>query len=129
MQLLGRHQVSLHTIRRQAVSCAALDSHAHSLFTHGFQEDRSGRVRLAYEELLTETLLALAVSVRTKFYQGFEPNDPSADANHAGVYSVSIDGEEQEVKNLSVNKIQSPSMRDLRARRCDDKSEGMGSHR
>jgi hypothetical protein len=32
-------------------------------------------------------------------------------------------------KNLSVNKIQSPSMRGLRAWRRDDKSEGMGSHR
>ncbi|MDA8151344.1 MAG: hypothetical protein M0003_01300 [Acidithiobacillus sp.] len=70
MDVLGTHKVSWDFVRRLAVECHALDSSAFPLLSDSILDDKVGKNRSAYEELFTERLLALAIALRTKFYQG-----------------------------------------------------------
>jgi hypothetical protein len=63
------HRVSFDRIRRLAIECHALDLAVGTLFESGTYSP-SAATRDAQEELISENLLALAVSIRTKFYQG-----------------------------------------------------------
>lgn len=63
------HRVSFNRIRRLAIECHALDLAVGTLFDSGTYSP-SQRTRAAHDELLSEKLLALAISIRTKFYQG-----------------------------------------------------------
>ena len=73
MQLLGTHRVSLSHVRRQALRCYALDVAAEPLLLNGTHEDRDGRTKAEYEELYSTEILALAIAIRTLFYQGADP--------------------------------------------------------
>lgn len=63
------HSVSFDRIRRLAIECHALDLAVGTLFESGTYQP-SEATRNAHKELISENLLALAVSIRTKFYQG-----------------------------------------------------------
>ncbi len=85
MQVLGSHKVSLEAVRRLAIECHALDSVAYSLLSDSIHQDANGRTRAAYEELLTERLLTLAIALRTKFYQGMDVTATARYANDCGL--------------------------------------------
>jgi len=68
MDLFGKHRISLDSIRRLAIECHALDSGAVGLLIDT-TVDNTNRVRGIYEEIFSEKLLSLAISLRTKFYQ------------------------------------------------------------
>lgn len=63
------HSVSFDRIRRLAIECHALDLAVGTLFKSGTYPP-SQATREAHDELISEKLLTLAVSIRTKFYQG-----------------------------------------------------------
>lgn len=70
MQLHGTHKVNFDSIRSLAIICHALDLSAYHMFVDGTHFDRVGKTQIAYEELCTSQLIALAIALRTKFYQG-----------------------------------------------------------
>jgi hypothetical protein len=84
MDLFGTHRVSLAQVRRMAVRCYALEMAAHPLLLNGTHDDPSGATKAAYEELFTEELLALAIALRTKLYQGLDPSSSARFINPCG---------------------------------------------
>jgi hypothetical protein len=70
MKLVGQHAVSLSGIRALAIECHALDLSAKELLLFSIHRDDNGLTRAAYDELLTNKMLSLAIALRTKFYQG-----------------------------------------------------------
>lgn len=85
MDLLGTHKVSFDTIRSLAVQCYALDAAAYPLLLEGTHTDMSGKTKAAYEELFTGQLLALAIALRIKFYQGFNHKNTVRYVSAAGL--------------------------------------------
>ena len=84
MDVLGTHRVSWEAVRRLAIECHALDSAVYPLLTDSILDDKAGKNRITYEELFTEKLLALAIALRTKFYQ--VPNPPKPHGSTATTY-------------------------------------------
>ena len=78
MNVLGTYRVSWEAVRRLAIECHALDSTAHRLLIDTTLDDTVGKNRIAYEELVTEKLLALAIALRMKFYQGEDPAETAS---------------------------------------------------
>jgi hypothetical protein len=70
MELRGKHAVSFQAVRALAIECHALDLSAYELLFFPVHNDSRGRTRATYDELLTSKMLALAIALRTKFYQG-----------------------------------------------------------
>ncbi len=94
MDVLGSHKVSWHAVRRLAIECHALDSAAYPLLNDSILDNKAGKNRVAYEELFTEKLLALAIALRTKFYQGVDAAETSRYANDCGLlYRLEGEGE------------------------------------
>ena len=85
MELTGTHRVSFDSIRRLAIECHALDLAAHPLLKDTTHSDVSGRTRVAYEELQSSKLLALAIAIRTRFYQGLHAGSTEGFVIHSGV--------------------------------------------
>ena len=85
MDVLGKHKISWDAVRRLAVECHALDSAAFPLLADSILDDKIGKTRTAYEELFTERLLALAIALRTKFYQGIDATETRRFANDCGL--------------------------------------------
>ena len=95
MDVLGTHKVSWESVRRLAIECHALDSAAYPLLTDSILDDKTGKNRITYEELFTEKLLALAITLRMKFYQGAEPAETARYANDCGLL-YKLDGAVEE---------------------------------
>ncbi|MBE0547369.1 MAG: hypothetical protein IH627_06905 [Rubrivivax sp.] len=53
-----------------AIECHALDVAACEMLFNSVHRDRAGATQATYDELLTTKMLALAIALRTKFYQG-----------------------------------------------------------
>jgi hypothetical protein len=70
MELRGQHAVSFQAVRALAIECHALDLSAYELLLFPVHVDSRGLTRATYDELLTSKMLALAIALRTKFYQG-----------------------------------------------------------
>ena len=72
VELFGQHKVSADGLRALAIQCHALDMAGAHLFlpAQSTHVDESGRTKATYEELFTSHVLALAIALRTKFYQG-----------------------------------------------------------
>lgn len=70
MELRGQHAVSFQAVRALAIECHALDLSAHELLLFPVHDDSRDLTRATYDELLTSKMLALAIALRTKFYQG-----------------------------------------------------------
>lgn len=99
MEILGTHKVSWDTVRRLAIECHALDSSAYPLLTDSILNDKAGKNRSAYEELFTEKLLALAIALRAKFYQGVNAEETAYYSNDCGLlYRVDGDREDGPIK-------------------------------
>lgn len=84
MKLLGTHKVSFETVRSLAIQCHALDLSAYHLLLDSTHADSDGKTKAAYEELFTNQLLALAIAIRTKFYQGIPHKTTSRYVQHCG---------------------------------------------
>lgn len=95
MDILGTHKVSWETVRRLSIECHALDSAAYPLFTDSILNDKTAKNRATFEELFTEKLLALAIALRAKFYQGLDYKETSYYANDCGLL-YKIDGEKED---------------------------------
>ena len=87
MELLGTHKVSFESVRALAVQCHALDIAAYHLLSDSTHEDKSGKTKTTYEELFTFQLLALAIALRTKFYQGENHKATVRYVSHCGFLS------------------------------------------
>lgn len=85
MDLLGTHKVSFNTVRALAIKCHALDLSAYHLLFTSTHTDKNGRSKITYEELFTSELLALAIALRTKFYQGYSHQNTSSYVSHSGL--------------------------------------------
>lgn len=85
MQVLGTHKVSWDSVRRLAIECHALDAAAFPLLNDSVLNDKAGKIKTIYEELLTERLLALAIALRTRFYQGVDPESTKRYSNDCGL--------------------------------------------
>lgn len=95
MDLLGTHRFSWEAVRRLAIECHALDSAAYSLLADSILDDKAGKIRVVYEELFTEKLLALAIGLRVKFYQGADPAETGRFANDCGLF-YKLNGEDEQ---------------------------------
>ena len=85
MNLLGTHKVSFSTVRSLAVQCYALDAAAYLLLLDSTHTDKSGKTKATYEELFTGQLLALAIALRTKCYQGLDHKNTVRYVSAAGL--------------------------------------------
>lgn len=85
MDMLGTHRISWKTVRRLAIECHALDSAAYPLLTDSILNDKGGKNKAAYEELFSEKLLALAIALRAKFYQGINNEETAYYSNDCGL--------------------------------------------
>ena len=70
MEFRGQHAVSFQAVRTLVIECHALDLSAYELLLFPIHDDSRGLTRATYDELLTSKMLALAIALRTKFYQG-----------------------------------------------------------
>jgi len=70
MEFLGQHAVSFQAVRALSIECHALDQSAYELLLLPVHNDSRGLTKATYDELLTSKMLAMAISLRTKFYQG-----------------------------------------------------------
>lgn len=75
MELLGKLRVSFDEIRALAIQCHALDITAYHLFVDSTHDDKSGKTKFAYQDLMSRQFLGLAIALRTKFYQGLDHKD------------------------------------------------------
>lgn len=87
MDLFGTHRISVEAIRRLAVECHALDVSAVRLLVDTTVNEL-GCIRATYEELFSETLLSLAIALRTKFYQGVSEKDTERFVAHSAFLLV-----------------------------------------
>lgn len=97
MKLHGTHKVSFDTVRSLAIFCHALDISAYHLLYDSTHTDKDGRTKATYEELLTTQLLALAIALRTKFYQGQDHEATVPYVLHCGFLFKYKNGKEQSV--------------------------------
>lgn len=88
MKLTGQHSVSFDAIRALAIECHALDLSAKELLFFPVHCDDNGLTRATYNELFTSKLLALAIALRTKFYQGTPYQDTIQYMEHVGFLEI-----------------------------------------
>lgn len=86
MELRGKHEVSFQAVRGLAIECHALDLSAYELLFFPVHVDSRGRTRATYDELLTSKMLALAIALRTKFYQGTPHQGTEKYLEHIGFF-------------------------------------------
>jgi hypothetical protein len=86
MYLLGTHKVPFSAIRRLAIECHALSYSAMALLRRSDYPDLDGKTKEAYEELISEKLLQLAIGIRTKFYQGADHRITAGFLDDVGTY-------------------------------------------
>lgn len=70
MEFRGQHTVSFQAVRALAIECHALDLCTFELLLIPVHNDSRGLTRATHDELLTSKMLSLAITLRTKFYQG-----------------------------------------------------------
>ena len=87
MNLFGQHRVSYESIRRLTIECFALNAAAHALLKQSDYQDEHSRTLAAYEELVSEKLLHLAIALRTKFYQGVDHRTTSGFLEDTGLFA------------------------------------------
>jgi hypothetical protein len=95
MELLGTHKVSFEPIRRLTIECYALASCGLQLLQQSDYKDEHGRTTAMYEELLSEKLLQLAISIRTKFYQGADHRRTSGFLEDTGHFIKGVTAEDE----------------------------------
>jgi len=98
MELLGKHRVSFDVLRSLAVQCHALDISAYHLLLDSTHADLSRRTKAAYEELFTGQLLALAIALRMKFYQGLDHEATISYVSQCGLLYKYRQSDEETVK-------------------------------
>lgn len=97
MELFGSHSISFGLVRQQAIKCYALDLAAYPLLLDSIHDDTTSETRLAYEELFSAELLAFAIMMRTKFYQGLDPAPSLKFISASGLlYTFDARGEESQ---------------------------------
>ncbi|MDR3569831.1 MAG: hypothetical protein P4L43_17545 [Syntrophobacteraceae bacterium] len=98
MELLGTHKVSFDGIRSLAIQCHSLALSAYHLLLGSTHKDKEGRSKRIYEELFTAKLLALAIVIRTTFYQGSSSDTTSSYIIHSGfLYRYNGDDEKSDI--------------------------------
>lgn len=85
MELLGIYKISFDTLRSAAIQCYALDTAAYPLLLDSTHACKTGKTQSIYEELFTEQLLAFAIALRTKFYQGLDYKNTASYISAAGL--------------------------------------------
>jgi hypothetical protein len=104
MELFGTHKVSYDTLRSLAIQCHALDITAYHLLFDSTHIDEDGKTKAIYEELFTNKLLALAIALRTKFYQGLDHKATIPQVSHCG-FLYSYKQTEESIINVSIKDI------------------------
>lgn len=98
MEILGTHKVSFAAVRALAIQYHALDLSAHHLLLDGTHMDSSRKTKTVYEELFTGQLLALAIAIRTKFYQGLSHKETEKYVFHCGFLCKYENGKETPIR-------------------------------
>lgn len=104
MELLGTHKVTFDLLRSIAIECHALDVAAYHLFVDSTHSDGIEKTKAAYEELMTSLLLNLAISMRTKFYQGLDHRTTIPFVSHCG-FLFKYAGNQEETVNFSIKDV------------------------
>jgi len=69
-ELLGSHHQDFNEIRRLSLICYGLDSLADQLFTGSSYRPTTLKTKCVFQNLMSGSLLNLAISLRVNFYQG-----------------------------------------------------------
>lgn len=104
MDLLGALKVNPESIRALAVECLALDLAAYPLLFDGTLNNKHGPTKSTYEALYSAKLLALAIALRAKFYQGVEHENTHALVAHCGLM-FRCKGDEEEPALFSIKDV------------------------
>ena len=92
MIILGKHKQSFDLIRSLAITCHALDLSGDHLFLTGTYNRKPSRTKEICDELLSTSLLNLAVALRTNIYQGSLTVDTRDYFTHCGFLDVGGEG-------------------------------------
>lgn len=84
MELMSRLNMSWDRIVELAIQCHAIDATAHSLFEDSTVNEKD-TVKSIYEELMSKSLIDLAMAMRLKFYQGIDDKCTYKFSLHAGL--------------------------------------------
>lgn len=103
MDLFGRHKISLESIRRLAIECHSLDAAAHELLVDTTVAEPQD-IKATYEELFSEKLLALAVGIRTIFYQGVPSGGTEKYVGHCG-FLFTYKSNKEAIKAFSIKDL------------------------
>lgn len=105
MELRGKHEVSFQAVRGLAIECHALDLSACELLLFPVHDDSRGRTRATYDELLTSKMLALAIALRTKFYQGTPHQGTEQYLEHIGFFERERQGSTTTTKSQTTQNL------------------------
>lgn len=83
MELMSKIQVTWDNIINLSLQCHAIDATGQSLFERSTINDKE-YIKQKYNEMISSSLLNLAISTRTKFYQGVPYDDTVSYINHCG---------------------------------------------
>lgn len=84
LDLHGKLTISFETIRRLAIQCHALDISTQELFYSNSKISDNKIIQDSYSAIYSETVLNLAIAIRTKIYQGYEQFKSSKYTNQIG---------------------------------------------
>ena len=95
MQGSPGYKVTFESIRRLTIECYALASSAHLLLRDEGNAPPSDRTQSLYEEIFSEKLLQLAISIRTRFYQGADHRRTSGFMEQTGELFKWVSGQDE----------------------------------
>ena len=85
-EIFGKHRQDLNEVRRLCLICHGLDLTSDKLFSDSTYNNSSEATKVAFQNLVSGTLLNLAVSIRINIYQGIFQEHERCHLTHCGFY-------------------------------------------
>lgn len=101
-EIFGRHRQDLNEVRRLCIICHGLDLTSDKLFSDSTYNNSSEATKVVFQNLVSGTLLNLAVAIRINIYQGTLQDQDRCHLTHCGFY---YDDEELVGKDFTIKDV------------------------
>lgn len=101
-EILGRHRQDLNEIRRLCLICHGLDRTSDTLFSDSTYGVSSEATNAVFQNLVSGSLLSLAVAIRVNIYQGKLKEQENCPLTHRGFY---CDDEEMVGRDFTIKDV------------------------
>ncbi len=85
-EIFGQHRQDLNEVRRLCLICHGLDLTSDKLFSDSTYDERLDVTRGVFQNLVSSSLLSLAVSIRINLYQDNLKNSNDVDLSGCGIF-------------------------------------------